>query len=83
MGSTPMFVNANELFPLELLAKIFLELYEAPSDHDLKHGKVLHRTLAACRLVCRRWSKIVKPTSGRFIIRAYDKGCPSFSDYML
>ena len=66
--------------PRRLIPQILLKLYEAFSDHDPQRGKVLRRTLSACRLVCRLWSKIVRSIQGGFIIRAYHKEwlSPSF-----
>ena len=85
IGSTRMFAEANEWLPLELTEKILLELCKVPSYYDPSYGKVLRGTLAACRLVCRRWSEIVKSTPGRFFILAYDNDwpSPSFSWYIL
>ena len=71
------FVGVKKQFPLELVLKVLLNLYEPPSDQIPHYGKVLHRTLAACRLVCRRWGEIVKSAKDRFIILAYNKEWPS------
>ena len=68
-----------------LVQKVLLELYEVFSDHDPHRGKVLHKTLAACRLVCRLWSWIVRPIRGGFVIRAQGKEwlSPAFPYYIL
>ena len=80
-----MFAEEDERFPRELIAKILLELYQAFSVYDPQRGKVLRRTLAACRLVCRRWSTIVTVWKRRFSIGTYRHTwkSPSFSWYML
>ena len=60
----------GEKLPSKLVPKILLKLYELFSNYyDPQLGKVLPRTLASCRLVCRRWSKIVTPKRSWFIIR--------------
>ena len=84
MESTRMFAEEDERFPPELIARILLELYQAFSDYDPQRGKVLRRTLAACRLVCRQWSTIVNVWSGHFGIWAYNHAwhSPSFSWHM-
>ena len=73
-------INAEKL-PSTLVPKLLLKLYEGFSEYDPHRGKVLRRTLAACRLVCRRWSKIVSYKSGRkwFTIRVGKEEWPSFS----
>ena len=70
--------------PLELIAKILLKLYEVFSDQDPQCGRALRRTLAACRLVCLPWSKIVKAHRGGFVIQADNKEwlCPTYPSYI-
>ena len=72
--------HAEERLPRKLIPQVLLRLYDVFSDDDPQRGKVLRRTLAACRLVCRRWSKIVQSFRGGFIIHAYGKEwlSPSF-----
>ena len=79
-GYTPL--NGEKL-PSKLVPKLLMKLYEVSSDCDPQDGKVVRRTLAACRLVCRRWSKIVTSERRRFIIRANGKEWASPSWYML
>ena len=76
---------AEERLPRTLIPQLLLALYEVFPDHEPQRGKVLYGTLAACRLVCRRWSKIVKSIRGGFIIQAHDKEwlSPSFPYYIL
>ena len=69
----------GEKLPGTLVTKLLLKLYELFFDCGPQRGIVLRRTLAACRLVCRKWDRIVKSTPGRFFIRAYDKEWPSLS----
>ena len=81
-----MSVEEDERYPKELIEKILLELCWSFSDYDPQRGKVLRRTLAACRLVCKEWSVLVRSEDGRFIIQLrYDRKwwSPSFSWYML
>ena len=66
-----------------LVEKIFLRLCEDPPHHDPQHCKVIRRTLAACRLVCRQWSRIATPKRRCFIIRVDSKGWMSPSWYMV
>ena len=75
----------GEKLPFELVPELLSKLYEVFSDYDPQRGKVLRRTLAACRLVCRRWSKIVAYKSGRkwFTINVGREEWPSFSWYIL
>ena len=70
-----------EKLPFKLVPKLLLKLYEVFSDYDPHRGKVLRRTLAACRLLCRRWSRIVAYELGRkwFTIRVGYEEWPSFS----
>ena len=77
--------RAEERLPRKLIPQLLLALYELFPDHEPQRGRVLNGTLAACRLVCRRWSKIVKSIRGGFIIQAYDKEwlSPSFPYYIL
>ena len=77
--------HAEERLPRKLIPQLLLGLYELFPDHEPQRGKVLYGTLAACRLVCHRWSKIVKSIRGGFIIQAYDKEwlSPSFPYYIL
>ena len=77
--------RAEERLPRTLIPQLLLGLYELFPDHEPQRGKVLYGTLAACRLVCRRWSKIVKSIRGGFIIQAHDKEwlSPSFPYYIL
>ena len=72
----------GEKLPSKLIPKLLLKLYELFSDYyDPQRGKVLRRTLAACRLVCRQWSKIVAPKRSWFIIRVDGKEWASCSWY--
>ena len=75
----------GEKLPSELVPKLLLKLYELFSHYDPHRGKVLRRTLAACRLVCRQWSKIVISGRRQFIIQVGFKNwaSPSFSWYIL
>ena len=75
----------GESFPFELIPKILLEIYDAFSEHYPERGRALCRTLASCRLVCYRWSRIVKSTRNQFIIQANSQEwpAPSFSYYLL
>lgn len=77
--------RAEERLPRKLKPQLLLGLYALFPNHEPQRGKVLYGTLAACRLVCRRWSKIVKSIRGGFIIQAYDKEwlSPSFPYYIL
>ena len=77
--------RAEERLPRKLIPRVLLRLYDVFSDDDPQRGKVLRRTLAACRLVCRQWSKIVKSFRGGFTIQAYGKEwlSPSFPYYIL
>ena len=67
----------GEGLPPDLIPRILLELYQAFPEHYPERGKVLHRTLAACRLVCYRWSRIVKSTRNQFIIQANSQEWPA------
>ena len=72
----------GENLPSELIPKLLLKLYKVFSDYyDPQCGKGLHRTLAACRLVCRDWSKIVIPKLSWFIIRVGESEWTSCSWY--
>ena len=78
-GYTPL--NGEKL-PSDLVPKLLLKLYELFSDYyDPQRGKVLRRTLAACRLVCRHWSTIVTPKRSWFTIRVYGREWASCSWY--
>ena len=80
-----MFVQANEKFPLELLAKVLLELYWSFSIYDPQRGNGLRRTVTACCLVCRRWNLVTRRTMNRFFIPMYGKegSIPLLSWYIL
>ena len=83
-NSTLIPVKSNKQLPPEVIAKILLKLYEPPYCLP-QFRQVLHKTLAACRLVCRQWKGIVGPGRGRFYILAYDQVwlTPSLSWYVL
>ena len=72
----------KEKLPSQLIPRLLLKLYElSPDYYDPQYVKGLHRTLAACRLVCREWSKIVIPKRSWFIIRVGYKEWASCSWY--
>ena len=73
----------EEKLPYKLVPKILLKLYEVFPDYDAHRGKVLRKTLAACRLVCRRWSVIVTSVRRRFIIQVDNKEWPSSTWYIV
>ena len=73
--------RAEERLPRKLIPQVLLRLYDVFSDDDPQRGKVLRRTLAACRLVCREWSWIVTPKRSWFIIRVDGKEWASCSWY--
>ena len=73
----------GEKLPSELIPKLLLKLYEVVSNSDPQRCKALHKTLASCRLVCRRWRRIVISERKRFIIRADNKNWSVPSWYML
>ena len=73
----------GEKLAFNLVPKLLLKLCDVFHDYDPQSGKVLCRMLAACRLVCRRWSKIVTSERRRFIIRANGKEWLSPSWFIL
>ena len=85
MESSRMVGEAEARFPLEILDRVLLKLYEPPSYHEPWWVEIRHRTLLSCRLVCRRWSMIVQWSWDRFTIRASNKTwpCPSLSWYII
>ena len=74
----------GQRLPLRLIPKLLLKLYEVfPDYYDPQCGKILRMTLAACRLVCREWSKIVASKRREFSIRVDGKKWPTPSWYIL